>query len=31
MDMEDYITKYESLEAGQQLTDVIVSLAGVLS
>lgn len=26
--MEEFIAKYESLEAGSQLTDVIVSLAG---
>ena len=29
MDMQDFIAKYEGLEAGQQLTDVVVSLAGV--
>eukprot|EP00983_Pelagomonas_calceolata_P121724 1160827-Pelagomonas_calceolata.AAC.9 len=28
MDMQDFIAKYEGLEAGQQLTDVVVSLAG---
>ncbi|KAF5842343.1 hypothetical protein DUNSADRAFT_7657 [Dunaliella salina] len=28
MDVQDFIAKYESLEAGQQLPDVVVSLAG---
>jgi lysyl-tRNA synthetase class 2 len=29
MSVPDYIAKYESLETGSQLTDVVVSIAGV--
>ncbi len=28
LSVPDYVAKYENLEAGEQLTDVVVSLAG---